>query len=327
MPEPAIRPATPADFPAIAEVMNAVWPDQPLTVQGLEEEEKSSAAATLPLRRGRLLAELGTQVVGVAEYTQYAGMYHPQKFNVGVSVHPAFTGQGVGRALSAALHHALAPFNPLSFTAGTQENHPRGLDFLARQGYAEVLRFFDMRLHVPSFDASAWEGAGAMPPGYTLKSLAELGTDDPEVQRRIYELWREVRRDVPRSDPATDMPLPDFARRFADNPYLWPSGYLIAVHDASGEYVATSELWTSDGAHLDTGLTGTRQAHRRHGLGLALKLAAIRVAAAHGYTELRTGNATNNRPMIALNERLGFRPELAWLLMRREFGVADGLQP
>ena len=177
-----------------------------------------------------------------------------------------------------------------------------------------------MRLKVPAFDAEAWEGQGAMPPGYSLHSLAELGADDPTVLGRVYDLWREVRLDVPRSDPATDMPLNDFARRFGDYPYFWPPGYLIAVHEASGEYAATSELWTSDGPHLSTGLTGTRRAHRRQGLGLALKLAAIRVAARHGYPEIRSGNATNNRPMILLNERLGFRAEVAWVEMQR--GVA-----
>ena len=106
-----LRPATPADFPAIAALMNAVWPDQFFSVQALETEERNAAAAALPLlgqnsahedawplKRGRLLAEWGGEVVGVAEYTQYAGMYHPQKFNVGVNVHPAQSGQGVGKA-------------------------------------------------------------------------------------------------------------------------------------------------------------------------------------------------------------------------------------
>ena len=30
-----IRTATPTDFPAIAGLLNAVWPDQPVSVQGL----------------------------------------------------------------------------------------------------------------------------------------------------------------------------------------------------------------------------------------------------------------------------------------------------
>lgn len=52
-------------------------------------------------------------------------------------------------------------------------------------------------------------------------------------------------------------------------------------------------------------------------MALALKVAALRVARDLGAREVWTGNATTNAPMLALNDRLGFRPRVAWVEMQR----------
>ena len=67
---------------------------------------------------------------------------------------------------------------------------------------------------------------------------------------------------------------------------------------------------------MEIGLTGTRRAWRRKGLALALKLRGMQAAQAKGVKELWTGNATTNKPMLALNERLGFKPRPAFIQMK-----------
>ncbi len=323
----SIRPATPADFPAIAGVMNLVWPDRPVSVESLEQDESELSASSLPLKRGLLLAEQGGLPVGLAEYGQSPGMYHPRKFHAAVNVLPSATGQGVGRALTGRLWAELAPHDPLSVIAGTQDDHPRGLDFLARQGFSEVLRYYDLWLDLPAFDFAPFLAREALPDGYRLTSYAELGGNE-EAQRRIYGLWTELRADVPRPDKATPVLFEQFARRFHDpaHLHLLPAGYLLAVHQSSGELVATSELWRSDGGHLNTGLTGVQRAHRRRGLALALKLAALRYARSLGAPQIRTNTASDNAGMLGINESLGFVRQPAWVEMRWEetAGGADG---
>jgi mycothiol synthase len=309
--------ATPADFPVIAAILNAAQPDQPVTVHALQKDAESQQASGLPLRCGRLLAELDGRPVGFTEYSQAAGMYHPQNFSAGVNVHPAYHGRGIGRALAARLWTELAPHDPLSVTARTQENHPRGLNFLTRQGFREVMRYFESRLDVPAFDFTPFLAQEAVPGGYALTSYAELGESE-QMQRRLYRLWSEVRQDVPRPDPGTPWPFGSFVTRFQDSASLLPEGLLIAVHLASGEDVALSELWKSDGAHLNTGLTGVRRAHRRRGLALSLKLAAIRAAQRLNVQEIRTANASNNAGMLSINGLLGFRRQPAWIESRWE---------
>ena len=58
-------------------------------------------------------------------------------------------------------------------------------------------------------------------------------------------------------------------------------------------------------------------AWRGHGAAHALKLAA-RAALSRGFTHSRTGNHSVNRPMLAVNGRLGFVREAAMVTLRRE---------
>lgn len=59
-------------------------------------------------------------------------------------------------------------------------------------------------------------------------------------------------------------------------------------------------------------LTGTLREFRRRGLARLVKLATIRWAAEHGITAIYTGNDTENAPMLALNDSLGFHPTIVY---------------
>ena len=65
---------------------------------------------------------------------------------------------------------------------------------------------------------------------------------------------------------------------------------------------------TGSAARLEHGLTAVRPSHRRRGIATALKRAQIAWAAQHGYRELVTEMVDGNAAMRAVNERLGYRP-------------------
>lgn len=102
-----IRPATPADAPALAEIYaDAVlhgfgtFEEHPPTTEEMESRRAKVAAYGLPY----LVAERGGAVAGFA----YAAPFRPRaayRFTVedSVYVHPAHKGAGVGRALLAAV--------------------------------------------------------------------------------------------------------------------------------------------------------------------------------------------------------------------------------
>ncbi len=53
--------------------------------------------------------------------------------------------------------------------------------------------------------------------------------------------------------------------------------------------------------------------YRRRGVALALKLRGLAYAQSRGYVYINTGMASNNEAMVALNTRLGFVPQKAFI--------------
>lgn len=59
------------------------------------------------------------------------------------------------------------------------------------------------------------------------------------------------------------------------------------------------------------------RAYRRQGVALALKLRGIAYAKQHAYTTLRTSVDATNTASLALNERLGFVKQPAWIIFTK----------
>ncbi|GGL03377.1 GNAT family N-acetyltransferase [Deinococcus radiotolerans] len=319
-----LRPATDADLGALAALLSAVNPRHPWTAETLRRELDALRGHPLGLHTAQWLAEddAGT-LLGATSVWQFGGMYHPDRYHAEVSVHPDARGQGVGTRLAAFMDAHLRGRGAREVLAGAYEDEPHSLRFLEQREFREVMRFFDNVLTVADFNPDAWAHL-TLPGGLRAVSAAdltaELGAD--AARRAYYAGWLAAREDVPRTGAATPVSYEEFLKRL-DRPEVLPHATLLALTPA-GEVVAVSELYRDqhDPQRLNTGLTGTHRGWRRQGLALALKVAALRAARDLGAREVWTGNATTNQPMLALNERLGFRPRVAWIEMKR--GDLDG---
>lgn len=299
----SIRPFSPVDYPAIVAIRRAVLPESLATVEDLLHLD---AHRDPKCKFARWVVEAEGQVVGYGSHDQDSGMYHPHKFSLFAAIHPEYQGQGAGAALYEHILAELAQFEPVAVRTNAREDRVRAVRFLTDRGFREVMRDWESRLDVATCDLSQFGDAQSRirAEGIVIKTLAELA-DDPERDRKLYELDVEVAEDVPSPDPFTAWSYEFFEQHVLRNPRLLPDAYFVALHNR--EYVGLSVLWsTQDSANLSTGLTGVKRSYRRKGIALALKLHALQFAKTSGASVINTWNESGNRPMLSINEQLGF---------------------
>ena len=305
-----IRSFQEADYSGVTSVWNATHPNDIYTV---EEFRYFDDSIQPPQLSGRFVAELAEKVVGVADYLQFPGTYHPQKFFLRLYVSPDFEMRGLGTALYAALIEHLQQFDPIGVRGQVAENLPHALAFAQKRGFVESKRDWESVLELSNFDPAPYDGFRVKleREGIRFKSIAEFG-NTPDLQRRFHALFSEVRQDVPRSEPATPFSFDAFKKMIYDAPDFYPEGTFLAFYGE--EAIGLTILWKGAAStNVMTGLTAVKRAYRGRGIATALKVASLTVAKANGATKVITDNDTNNVEMIAINEKLGFVKQPALL--------------
>lgn len=311
-----IRPFTPDDYEAMAEIHNLLYPDEPYSSEeGRFWDEHRDPKTHFQ----RWLVEGSGQTIGVGEYGQSEDAYHPRKFWINIEVHPNWQRQGVGSALYNQVIAGLWQHDPLLVQVQVKEDMPQSIAFLEARGFQNVWHMWESRLDVTSFDFTPYADvekqlhAGDI----EIKPITALA-DDSERNRKLYELDGELSQDIPSLDEQTPFGYEQFVEKFLNNPQLPPESYFIALHN--GEYIGTTSLWhPSMEEGLFSSLTAVKRVYRRQGIALALKLRAITYAKEHDKPYIKTLNDFPNQAMIALNERLGFVRQIGWITYRKTF--------
>lgn len=300
------RPALDTDWDAAARVYSLAHPHEPLT--GLDLRKRDEEQRAWGYQSGVLVALEGSGVVGMACYFQNPGAYHPHKFTLEMAVPPSLQGRGIGRALWTALEAELVARQAQSARTLAREDHPITPGFLSRRGFVGDKRYFTSALEVAGFDVAPYQALieGLTAQGVSVLSLVDLQSQGvPNVPQRLHALMSDVRQDVPRAEPATPLSLQVFLEAVLGDPGLRPEAYLVAEKD--GQFIGQTVLFASEASpDLFTGLTGVTREWRGRGIATRLKLAAIEVAKAYGAPYIRTDNASDNAPMLAINDKLGF---------------------
>jgi mycothiol synthase len=302
------------DYPAVVAIGNVVWPDMQVTPHDLAARDRRLAGRV----SRRQVAEVGGQVVGFSLVENDWHDPDPQHFRVNGAVVPAWQGRGVGAALWADVERWLAE-RATGVVAEVREHHPAGRHLLESRGFRPAMRWAASRLVVDRFNAArfAHRVAQVEASGVRIESFAELRQRDPAAIERLHALRWTIDAELPGLVPRVPESIEAFAAYFERNPSALPEGWLVA--HAEGRYLGLSSHWASraDLTCLHTGFTGVLPDVRRRGIATALKVAGVALARRRGCQFIDTDNEADGA-MHRLNLGLGFEPESAWLVYRRD---------
>ncbi len=287
-----IREATLEDAPSVAQLSTIVYPAELATGHGLRHWWQA-----IPVRVHRRMwaAEDGGAIVGFASAALSTSSSDPGAAVANVYVHPQRRSEGIGAALWERAETHLRELGATHVNSFGLDEEP-SRRFMGARGF-EVT--FIQRMS--SLDLTTLPPAPDPPADVELVPYAAI--EDP---RPIYELEVEALRDVPVDQPFDDVRWEDWVERWWHDPELDAEASLLALVD--GEPAAfTTVISDADSRLAMSGMTGTARRFRGRGLALLVKHHALARAAARGIDTATTENDEQNRPMLAVNERLGYR--------------------
>jgi GNAT superfamily N-acetyltransferase len=314
----AIRDFQPEDYSASVEIANLWFPDDRTTVDEEKWEDEHWDGAKY-VRAKYVAVEPRGSVVGLATFSHTPNSFHPQRFGFWVSVHPDWTRRGVGQTLYEQVLEGMRPHRPIALRTWVKESMSDAAAWVERRGLRELMRAWESRLPLATFDASQFQDHWDLPPGIEVVTLAEELARDPEALRRLFDLDNAVGPDMPRIDPHTPMDFAMYRSWVLESPGSNPDGILVAKDGDT--YVGMTELFKGE-AEKDvffTGTTGVLRSHRGRGIAFALKLRSLDWAKRNGYREVRTWNSTLNAPMLGINVKLGFLKQPPWITFGKDF--------
>ena len=320
-------------FELMVAVERELAPEDPVPVweEHIERQQKRASW----YHRHYFVAWDGDQPVGLASAEWETGQSNLELGGFDVTVSPDARRNGIGRRLAAEALSLLAENGRTSVYAGTWDGSP-GEGFLVALGMEPKLRERKSRCYVKDIDMAMlqewFDGAVARKHGYSL--LTWDGAAPDEYVERFAEIIH-VMNTAPREgfemeDEVTTVEMIREHDALADASGL--RRYVSVVrHDESAAFAGFTTLvvekWHPEKS--EQWGTCTDPAHRNMGIGRWLKAAnALRLLEQHPEIEfIDTWNAGSNRPMLSINEAMGFRPLRYWNNYQAQRAVIEDRLP
>jgi DNA-binding transcriptional MerR regulator/GNAT superfamily N-acetyltransferase len=300
----SVRPARiETDLPDIVRITNPYeW--QPVTTGQVREWFQYNPPGRMQRR-----------LVSVNEHdhvTGYAGCVHESdapanQFVAWVIVDPDYRGMGVGSALWEYLLQELHGLGAQRLTSDVNDHDAQSLVFAQRRGFAIDEHIVHYALDLAAFDEAPFldDLRALEAQGIQFTSLAAF-EDTPETRRKLYNL--NISYVMDHANMAPPWTFAGFEEFVIGAPWFKPEGQLLAVDGDQWVGMApVSVLPDEQTAH--NLYTGVLPAYRGRKIATSLKVLGARYARQNGAQKLIAGNNLRNIPILAINRKMGYKPQ------------------
>ncbi len=284
-------------------------PHQVLTERGLVHELE---LPPLGERRRDWVAVEDGEIVGHAEAAFEWAVPTPDKGRLWIDVAQEHRGRGIGSALfeaAVAYLRAEDAWRLESYVPGD----PAGSEFLAKRGFAQ-----SGRNRVSGLDLQTASAPVPAVPGFRLSTLGETR----DRAHELHAICQEGEIDMPSDEPETEVDFESWRRDEFEYPDISDEGSFVVLEGERPVSLAFVAVDPARGLGYNS-MTSTLRSHRRRGLALLAKVAAVRWAQEAGLERLVTENDVGNVGMLAINDRLGYQP----LFIEEYFVRLEGKRP
>jgi mycothiol synthase len=280
---------------AYTAVWNAVLPRYPITPDELERSRQRRSDDV------RLVARLDWAVAGCGAAIRSD---LPGRTYMGAVVLPEHRRRGLGRGLLERVVVAARGHGSEILAAGLEEGDVDGEAFAERFGLREVLREVEV---VRTLRADEAEPPSL--PGIEVVPLEQR----PDLLASTYELVAATMPEMPLHAPFSMPAYGRWLEEDATGDDVIAGGTLVALDEGQVVGFAGLVRRAADPHLAEHGFTGVAATHRGRGIATLLKRSQIAWAARAGYRELMTATQFANAPMRAINDRLGYEAQPAWI--------------
>ena len=292
------------DYAAVAALLNTLNPE-PITAESLQALHARFPAEG---RRHRVVAEAGDLgLVGYANVSIWPGNRPGDSYFTLVTA-PTFRRQGAGSGLLAAVEDWARANGVARLITGVPDEDQEALSFAAHRGFPVESTQLMSTLELATFDEAQFVGVVESVQTRGIRFFTYAEQPGEALQRLLYEVYKVTDLETPGyagTDPSAYPPFERWQGEIFGNQATLTDGLIIA---ADGDRIVGLTIVQNEGepGSLYTEYTGVLAAYRGRQIGMALKLLSVRFARRFGARSLWTKNNSQNRPMLAINDKMGY---------------------
>jgi len=209
----------------------------------------------------------------------------------------------------------------LVLMAGSLEGFDDEYDALVARGYKEERRSKSWELDLVANRAKLEAMTAAARQRMRDEGVETTTIDriaDPDRWRKLHEMCEASIQDIPTTVPHAPETLESFMKWMsspgihADRLWVAREGQAIVGMSVLEYPPGVGNVWTD--------YTGTARSVRGRGVARALKCETVAQAIALGVTHVRTNNDGENKPILHLNEEMGYHRIRGWIQLLKRVG-------